>query len=93
MEKYSGNDNHGKPKKIFLDKLEEKSDEGLFEECDTYIWLSAYASNNPRSDYHWMCDACYDECTRRNKPEIYRTAWQKLYDASIDIACFLSYNI
>lgn len=38
------------------------------------IWLSAYASNNPRSDYHWQCDACYDECKKRGKEDIYNRA-------------------
>jgi len=30
-----------------------------------YIWLSAFANNNHRSDYHWQCDATYDEWKRR----------------------------
>ena len=30
------------------------------EETERMIWLSAFANNNPRSDYHWRCDACYD---------------------------------
>lgn len=39
------------------------------------IWLSAYADSNPRSDYHWQADACYDEARRRGKPELYQQAW------------------
>jgi hypothetical protein len=62
MNKYSGNDNHGKPKQVFLDNLEKKTDKDLFEACDQYIWLSDYTNNDACSDYHWMCDACYDEC-------------------------------
>jgi hypothetical protein len=83
MGKYLGKDNHGKPKKDFLSRLKNKTDEELFDVCDNYIWLSAYASNNSRSDYHWMCDACYDECEARNRRDIYRTAWNRLYDVSI----------
>ena len=39
----------------------------LAKECNDKIWLSAYASNNSASCYHWQCDACYDECDRRGK--------------------------
>jgi hypothetical protein len=55
-------------------KLLAMTDKALFDECKSMIWLSAYASNNPRSDYHWQCDACYDECVRRGQPQIYDEA-------------------
>lgn len=71
---YAGNDNYGKPKKLYLEKLEAMDDDALRKECEQKIWLSAYAANNPRSDYHWHCDATYDECKRRGKPEIYSKA-------------------
>lgn len=69
-EKYTGNDNHGKPKA-------DADDETLETETKNKIWLSAYAANNPRSDYHWHCDACYDECVKRGKPEIYQRAYKR----------------
>lgn len=72
--KYDGNSNHNNPKSDYLQKLVDSNDEQLKDECERYIWLSAYASNNPRSDYHWQCDACYDECNRRGKIEIYNKA-------------------
>ena len=72
--KYTGNDNEGKPKREFIKDLVTSSDGDLYKKCTDYIWLSAFANNNPRSDYHWMCDACYDECQRRNQPEIYSKA-------------------
>jgi len=72
--RYIGNDNYGKPKISYLLKLISMTNEELRKACETDIWLSAYASNNPRSDYHWMCDACYDECQRRGKSEIYSDA-------------------
>jgi len=50
-------------------------DTQLFDECKDKIWLSAYANNNPRSDYHWHVDACYDECVRRKKIDLYSKAW------------------
>ncbi len=70
-EKYQGKDNSGNPKQFFLDSLHSMTDEQLRKACNEYIWLSAYASNNPRSDYHWQCDACYDECKNRGKGNIY----------------------
>ena len=76
--KYSGLDNYGKPKQEFLDTLASIDDKELGKKCDLYIWLSAYAANNPRSDYHWRCDACYDETARRGKVEIYELAYNNL---------------
>ena len=75
---YEGNDNYGKPKSEYLAELAAMSDQDLRKACDQMIWLSAYANNNPRSDYHWQCDACYDECKRREKPEIYSRAHAQL---------------
>ena len=82
-EKFQGNDNYGKPKKDYLDKLSKLSDEELFTECKDKIWLSAYANNNPRSDYHWQVDACMLESDKRHKKaeekSIYQEAFDKLY--------------
>lgn len=71
---YSGKDNSGKVRTEHLKKLVQMTDEQLMQECKDKIWLSAFASNNPRSDYHWHCDACYDECQRRGKGDIYNAA-------------------
>lgn len=76
MERYAGNDNHGKPKAEYLRRLEGMDDEALQKEGEMKIWLSAFANNNPRSDYHWHVDAIYDECHRRGKPEIYSNAYK-----------------
>lgn len=73
--RFEGKDNFGKPKQEYLDKLSAKDDEGLFEEAKQMIWFSAYASNNPRSDYHWQCDAVYAECSKRKKINIYQRAY------------------
>jgi len=75
-DQYIGNDNYGKPKSEYLVRLSNMNDNELFEECKRKIWLSAYASNNPRSDYHWHCTACYDECLRREKVNIYDKAYK-----------------
>ena len=81
-DKYTGNDNYGKPKSDYLAKLAEMEDSALLEETENKIWLSAYAANNPRSDYHWHCDACYDECEILEKLDIYDWA-HKLATASV----------
>jgi hypothetical protein len=72
--RYKGNDNSGKPKTDYLRKMVLMTDQELKKECESKIWLSAYASNNHRSDYHWHCDCCYDECKRRGKEDIYSQA-------------------
>lgn len=58
--KYKGNDNYGKPKIEYLQKIIAMDENQLQKETEQAIWLSAYANNNGRSDYHWQCDACYD---------------------------------
>lgn len=77
MDKYTGNDNHGQPKQAYLDKIAAMDAALLEEETKSAIWLSAYAANNPRSDFHWQADACYDECMRRGDVDIYRRAFAR----------------
>lgn len=72
-----GNDNYGKPRQVFADDLAEQSDADFLVTAEERIWLSAYAANNPRSDYHWQADACYDEAKRRGNPELYNRAWHQ----------------
>lgn len=72
-----GNDNQGVPRQAYSDRIAAMADDGFLKEAEKKIWLSAYANNNPRSDYHWMADACWDEAARRGKPELYQRAWDK----------------
>jgi hypothetical protein len=74
---YEGPGNSGRPRGAYLEKLKGLSGEALRQESESKIWLSAYAANNPRSDYHWQCDACHDECARRGRLEIYEQAWDE----------------
>lgn len=75
MDRYAGTDNYGKLKTDYLARIAAMDDAALGKECESTIWLSAYAANNPRSDYHWHVDACYDECQRRAKASIYEGAY------------------
>lgn len=70
-----GKDNRGNPRQNFADRIAVADEAGFLEEAERYIWLSAFANNNPRSDYHWMADLCHDEAERRGKPELYKRAW------------------
>ena len=54
-------------------------DEKLTAEVDTCVWFSAFASNNPRSEYHWKVDLAYDECKARGKPWLYQRGYNKAY--------------
>lgn len=74
-------DNYGKPRQQYFDKIAAMTDDELHRETRQKIWLSAYASNNPRSDYHWQVDALYDEWVRRGKPEGYSAAYEEEYHA------------
>lgn len=71
-----GRDNQGRPRKGYAIHLSTMDDISFVKEAERKIWLSAYASNNHRSDYHWQADACYDEAQRREKPELYRRAYK-----------------
>lgn len=75
---YEGKDNHGKPKREYLEHIAQMTTEELFKETKERIWLSAYANNNPRSDYHWQCDATYDEWQRRGDDKSYAAAHKQV---------------
>ena len=72
-------DNAPAKQEAYRKKLEELSDAQLFREAKDKIWLSAYASNNPISCYHWQADATYEEAKRRGKPEIYDHGFRETY--------------
>jgi len=75
-------DNYGKPKSDYLAKIQSWDDDTLFNETKDKIWLSAYAQNNPRSDYHWQDDAIYDEWNKRNKLGEYSKAYKQVVAAN-----------
>jgi hypothetical protein len=67
-----GKDNSGRPRQVFADKIAGMTEGEFVKEVEQYVWLSAYAANNPRSDYHWMCDATYYEARRRGNTDLYQ---------------------
>lgn len=71
-------DNYGRPKQEYVDSLAAMPDKELTEITERKIWLSAYADNNPRSDYHWQVDSCYDEWVRRGNTDAYGRAHSKV---------------
>jgi hypothetical protein len=71
-----GYDNYNNPRQRFADKISTMTDDEFVTECQDRIWLSAYAANNPRSDYHWQTDACYFESKRRDNVALYDRAWR-----------------
>ena len=71
--------NHQRPRPDYVAKLEAMTDTELEAAADQMIWLSAYANNNSRSDYHWQCYCCYDELMRRtHTDEAYGRIHKKL---------------
>lgn len=59
-------DNAPTRKTAYAEKLMAMNDRELFQETKDKVWLSAYASNNPHSCFHWQCDYTYKEWVRRH---------------------------
>ncbi len=78
FDRFTGKDNYGRPRKDYLQRILDKDDKQLQEECEKVIWLSSYAANNPRSDYHWHVDICYAVCDLNGKTDIYKRAYKEI---------------
>ncbi len=76
--RFGGKDNYGKLKSIYIDRILGMDDKALQKECEHTIWLSAFASNNHRSDYHWHVDVCYAVCSMNDKTDIYKQAYKEV---------------
>lgn len=72
-------DNYGRPSSEYVAKVSSMDDDALVGEVANKVYLSAYAANNPRSDYHWHADVLYDEARRREKPWLYQRGWNQAY--------------
>jgi hypothetical protein len=73
----SGRSNYDVPAQSFADSIAALDDEEFVRKTEEAIWLSAYASNNPTSDYHWHASACYYEAQRRGNPGLYQQAYDQ----------------
>ncbi|PGK51873.1 hypothetical protein CN918_29210 [Priestia megaterium] len=76
--KYEGKDNYGKPKMDYVTKVIDMTDEELYKETMRKIYMSAFANNNSRSDYHWHVDVCYEEWEKREKLKEYDRAYKEV---------------
>jgi len=76
---FTGNDNYKKPRIDYVRKVEAMDEAALLKEGESKIWLSAFAGNNPRSDYHWHVTALYLEMQRRDPTG---AMYQKAYDTA-----------
>lgn len=79
-------DNYGKPRGEYISRLELMDDTAIRKETEQMIWLSAYAANNGRSDYHWQCEACYDELMRRTHND---DEYDRIHKSAFKIRCIL----
>lgn len=55
------------------------TDDEFVKACETQIWLSSFASNNPRAPAHKEVDLAYNEAVRRGKTWLYQRAWNAAY--------------
>lgn len=76
-QKYRGIDNFGSSKSKYLQKVIDTPEADLPKLCYDAIWRSAYANNNPRSDFHWQVDAVSDILEARGLSRIYTEAHKK----------------
>lgn len=63
----------------YVERIKAVTDEQLVDDTNRQVWLSAFASNNPRAPAHWKVDALYDEAARREKPWLYQRGWNQAY--------------
>lgn len=84
LNNYTGNDNYGRPKSVYLSKIAAMDDKDLGHECYSMIYQSVRCNNNPRADWHWMVDACYDEAKKRDdQASIYVKAYNRFYKDNV----------
>jgi hypothetical protein len=73
----SGTSNYGSPAQEYADKIAGLLAENFVCEAAEAIWMSAWAANNPTSDYHYQASACYYEAQRRGNPDLYQQAYDQ----------------
>jgi hypothetical protein len=73
----SGTSNYNRPAQEWADKMAALSDEEFTGEAAEAIYWSAWADNNPTSDYHYQASVCYYEAQRRENPDLYQQAYDR----------------
>lgn len=68
-----GLDGAGKPRQLFAARLAGYSVPQYLEVAVLCI-VKAAAAGDPRSDWHWMSEACFEEARRRRCPGLYSRA-------------------
>lgn len=68
-----GTDSRGRPRQDFAVRL---ASYGVPEYLEVTVLciVKAAAAGDPRSDWHWMSEACFDEARRRGCPGLYSRA-------------------
>jgi hypothetical protein len=75
----AGFDNYRNPRMEYVRQIEKMTDDQLDKETGQKIWLSAYANNNPRSDFHWHVDLLNNEWDIRGQHERYGKIYDRVY--------------
>lgn len=78
-QRFPGKDNNGEPKNLFFKRALGLPRDKLLKLTQERIWLSAYANNNPHSDYHWQADSLYQIFYHRQDTDGYTIAYRKAF--------------
>lgn len=60
----------------------ELNDEDFVDKAEMQIWLSAFASNNPRAPAHKEVDSCWRYASDNGKEHLYKKAWDEAYKSA-----------
>lgn len=60
-------------------KLQGMDEKAFVREASSVIYQSARCSNNRRSDWNWMVDACWNEARRREPGEKTPSLYERAY--------------
>ncbi|QHJ81430.1 MAG: hypothetical protein [Bacteriophage sp.] len=60
----------------------ELTDKELVEKGETQIWLSSFASNNPKAPAHKEVDELWRYTTDNGKKHLYQRAWNRAYKSA-----------
>jgi len=73
----SGTSNYDRPAQEWADKVAALDDDQFVSEGAEAIYWSAWANNNPTSDYHYQATVFYYDAQRRGNPGLYQQAFEQ----------------